>query len=137
MSDLPATLGLRHVALRIPDGRYDATARFYREGMGMAVDWQPDADALYLSCGPDNLALHRATEDLAAGASSPLDHLGFAMPSADVVRDWYARLSARAEDLQIELITPVEHHRDGATSFYLKDPAGNVVQLLHLPNLQP
>ena len=36
--------------------------RFYVDLLGFAVEWEPDADNVYLSSGIDNLALHRAAE---------------------------------------------------------------------------
>ncbi|MGB1277462.1 MAG: VOC family protein [Nannocystaceae bacterium] len=134
----PPSLGLRHLALWIPDAHYVATVAFYREAMGMAVDWEPDADNIYLSGGPDNLALHRAIKgrevDLQRAA---LDHLGFAVPSAEVVHAWYAHLGPSCSAFGIELLTAPRLHRDGATSFYFRDPAGHRVQILHVPSLRP
>jgi catechol 2,3-dioxygenase-like lactoylglutathione lyase family enzyme len=140
MSDLPPTLGLRHLALWVPSARFDATLRFYREGLGMAIDWQPDPDNVYLSSGGDNLALHRVPE---AGErrvelqNSPLDHLGFAMPTAAAVDAWWAHLEPRAAAFELEIVARPRRHRDGATSFYFKDPAGHTVQMLHIPSLRP
>ena len=57
------------------------------------------------------------------------------MASADEVRDWYAYLEPRVDALRIELLCEPKLHRDGATSFYLRDPAGHQVQMLHIPNL--
>jgi extradiol dioxygenase family protein len=54
---------------------------------------------------------------------------------ASVVEAWYARLSARAEDLGIEILAKPRLHRDGATSFYLLDPAGNKLQIVHIPSI--
>ena len=34
--------------------------RFYVDLLGFAVEWEPDADNVYLSSGIDNLALHRS-----------------------------------------------------------------------------
>ena len=50
------TSGMRHVALFVPD--FDAACHFYIELMGMAVEWQPDPDNIYLCSGNDNVALH-------------------------------------------------------------------------------
>lgn len=133
----PASLGLRHLALFVADRHFEATVAFYRDGLGMAVDWQPDADNVYLSGGPDNLALHRAVGRAVDPTNSPLDHLGFAMSSAQLVRDWFAYLKPRAQELKIELLAEPRLHRDGATSCYLSDPAGHKVQLLHVPSLKP
>ena len=70
-------LGLRHLALNVRDPQ--ASKRFYCERFGMRVVWEPDPDNVYLSSGPDNLALHRAPVP-AAGA---LDHLGFIVETKD------------------------------------------------------
>ncbi|MEZ4429078.1 MAG: VOC family protein [Nannocystaceae bacterium] len=135
----PRSLGLRHLALWIPDARFDATLRFYLEGMGMRVDWRPDPDNVYLTSGFDNLALHRVAEGgprRVEQATSPLDHLGFCVPAAEDVQAWWTRLSAQAEALGVELLAAPKLHRDGATSFYLRDPAGHVVQIIHVPSIQ-
>ena len=55
----PTHAGLRHLALHARD--LDAMKRFYVDVLGFAVEWEPDADNIYLSSGIDNLALHRAT----------------------------------------------------------------------------
>jgi catechol 2,3-dioxygenase-like lactoylglutathione lyase family enzyme len=131
----PALLGLRHLALNVAADRWDATLRFYRDGMGMGIDWQPDDAAVYLTSGTDNLALHRA--EAVGRTHSALDHLGFMTADAAAVEAWYARLSARATSLGIEILAKPRLHRDGATSFYLLDPAGNKVQIVHIPSIPP
>ena len=132
----PSTLGLRHLALTVRDDVYAATLRFYVDGMGMKVVWQPDPDAAYLSGGSDSLALHRGPAHPVSKPISCLDHLGFLMPDAQAVQDWHARLSAAAQDLDIEILAAPRLHRDGATSFYFLDPAGHKVQLVHIPDDQ-
>ena len=59
--------GLRHLALNVRD--LAGMTRFYVDLLGFAVEWQPDADNIYLSSGIDNLALHRAS-----AFDSPLEH---------------------------------------------------------------
>lgn len=132
-SNTPPLLGLHHIAIYVADDRYDATLRFYREGMGMRTDWEPDDAAAYLTSGADNFALHRvATVDR---AHPPLDHLGFMVPDLAAVEAWHARLSEAAEQLGIEILGKPRLHRDGASSFYLLDPAGNKVQIVHIPSI--
>ena len=128
----PPILGLRHLALYVADARYEATKRFYIEGMGMTVDWQPDEDAIYLSGGTDNLALHRVPE--VSRLHPALDHLGFICPTHEAVEAWYARLEARVADFGIELLNKPRVHRDASSSFYLLDPAGNKVQIVCIPS---
>jgi catechol 2,3-dioxygenase-like lactoylglutathione lyase family enzyme len=135
MSATPPLLGLRHLALYVASERFAATLKFYRSGMGMQIDWQPDDDAVYLTSGTDNLALHRVPDiapDKVGRAVSGLDHLGFMVPDAEAVEAWHARLQPNATELGIEILTRPRLHRDGATSFYLLDPAGNKVQILHV-----
>lgn len=131
---LPPTLGLRHVAVSVAGEGFDACSRFYTEGMGMAVAWKPDADNLYLTYGGDNLALHRVTE--IEHRVSALDHLGFATPTADDVRAWYDRILSLMNDHTLEIVQAPKLHRDGSTSFYFRDPAGNKVQVIHIPSLR-
>ncbi len=134
-TNLPQTLGLRHVAVSIAGEGFDACARFYTEGMGMAVDWKPDADNLYLSYGGDNLALHRVPK--VDHSVSALDHLGFATPTADDVHAWHDRILALMQCHKLEVLQAPMLHRDGATSLYFSDPAGNKVQIIHIPSLRP
>ena len=130
----PPTLGMRHIAVSIAGAGFDAAARFYRDGMGMRVDWQPDPDNIYLSYGPDNLALHRvAAIDHRVSA---LDHLGFVTATADDVHAWYAHVLGLMPAHAVEIVQSPKLHRDGATSFYFLDPAGNKVQIIHIPSLR-
>lgn len=122
-----ATRGLGHLALNVR--ALEETVRFYREVFGMRVVWQPDADNVYLSSGRDNLALHRAREPRAT-AGSPLDHLGFLVEAPE-------RVFAIAEALGrggVPIVRPPTRHRDGSCSLYVRDPDGNVVQILYEPN---
>ena len=117
-------LGLRHLALRVRD--VDAATRFYGEIFGMRVVWQPDPRNVYLTSGTDSLALHEDPEVAARGA---LDHLGFLVASPDEVHAAAAALRARAVPIAHEPRT----HRDGSVSCYCRDPDGNLVQILCLP----
>ena len=137
----PTHAGLRHLALNAR--ALDAMKRFYVDLLGFEVEWEPDADNVYLSSGCDNLALHRSTP-LATGrstalatsgasdgpsAASPLDHLGVIVRSADDVDRWAAFLESRGVTLEARPRT----HRDGARSCYFRDPDGNRVQIIHHP----
>lgn len=129
----PPSFGLSHLALFVARDRYDATLRFYREAMGMRIDWQPDDAAVYLSSGRDNLALHRV--DRVDRSSPALDHLGFMVPDGTSVELWHRRLAGLSDELGFEILGAPRLHRDGATSFYLLDPAGNRVQIVHIPSV--
>lgn len=128
MADRPdnALAGLRHVALFVED--LEACEHFYVDLLGMAVEWRPDADNVYLCGGCDNLALHRWTGGTFQG-DQRLDHIGFIVDSADDVDQWAAFLQASGVQLKSQPRT----HRDGARSFYCLDPAGVVVQIIHHP----
>lgn len=123
------TAGMRHIALTVQD--LEATEHFYVGLMGMSVEWRPDADNVYLTSGNDNLALHRGKQGFNPNGDQSLDHLGFILKRADDVDDWYQFLLSEG----IEMLTQAKTHRDGARSFYCKDPAGNTVQIIFHPPL--
>ncbi len=123
------TSGLRHVALFVHN--YEATEHFYVELLGMAVEWRPDANAVYLTSGNDNLALHRV--EAGFDERQHLDHIGFILDQPDDVDEWFDFL--RAHDIRMK--TGPRTHRDGARSFYCLDPDGNAVQMIFHPPLVP
>lgn len=123
------TAGMRHVALNVSN--LDASFDFYTRLMGMSVEWKPDADNYYLTSGNDNLALHRAKNTVDKTAAQSLDHLGFIIDEADDVNRWYDFLQQE----NVEMLSQVKGHRDGARSFYCKDPDGNAVQIIYHPPL--
>lgn len=116
--------GLRHLALRVRDVR--VARDFYADVFGMRVVWEPDPQNVYLSSGDDNLALH---EDRAVAPGGALDHLGFLVATPDAVYAAAEALRARGVPLAREPAV----HRDGSVSCYCRDPDGNLVQILHLP----
>jgi catechol 2,3-dioxygenase-like lactoylglutathione lyase family enzyme len=123
------TLGLHHVAVFVT--KFDECLDFYTRVLGMIIEWHPDPDNVYLSSGNDNLALHRQV-DAALGVQR-LDHLGFIIPTPEMVHAWYDRL--QSEDT-IQVLTKPKLHRDGATSFYCLDPDGIRVQMIYHPPLE-
>ena len=128
MSSRPKpTAGLRHVALFVAD--LEACEKFYVDLMGMAVEWRPDPDNVYLCSGNDNLALHRLPDGDPITGRQVLDHIGFIIDEMDEVDRWYEFLLEH----QVEMRTQPRTHRDGARSFYCLDPAGTVVQIIYHP----
>jgi catechol 2,3-dioxygenase-like lactoylglutathione lyase family enzyme len=125
----PSHLGLRHLALNV---RHMAAMKaFYVDLLGFAVEWEPDADNVYLTSGGDNLALHAAETRQAAGPwpHGALDHLGLVVASAALVDEWAEFLESRGAALDARPRT----HRDGARSCYVRDPDGNRVQIIYHP----
>jgi catechol 2,3-dioxygenase-like lactoylglutathione lyase family enzyme len=125
------TLGMRHVALNVQDPQ--RSKLFYMRVLGMELEWEPDAENVYLtSGGHDNLAIHKSKE-ATPSAGQRLDHLGFILPSIEDVDAWYAWVKAQGATIVQEIKT----HRDGARSFYMKDPDGIVIQMIyHIPVAQ-
>lgn len=121
----PTHAGLRHLALNVR--RLAEMKSFYVDLLGFAVEWQPDADNIYLSSGVDNLALHRAADGAPGGGA--LDHLGLIVRTAGDVDRWAAFLESRGVRLDAQPRT----HRDGARSCYFRDPDGNKIQIIHHP----
>ncbi|MFT5887792.1 MAG: catechol 2,3-dioxygenase-like lactoylglutathione lyase family enzyme [Zhongshania sp.] len=119
--------GLRHIALFV--AKFDETLVFYTELMGMAIEWQPDPDNIYLCSGNDNLALHRYQGEQRPIAGQRLDHIGFIIDCPEDVDAWHAFLLAKGVSVKAEPRT----HRDGARSFYCLDPDGNLVQMIYHP----
>ena len=119
-------LGLRHVALFVTE--LDACVSFYTSLVGMEVEWQPDADNVYLTSGSDNLALHRWQGE-SMPAAQALDHIGFILPSMEAVDEWQAFFKAN----DVKIVKTAKTHRDGARSFYCLDPAGTLVQMIYHP----
>lgn len=119
--------GMRHIALYCEN--LDACYTFYTKIIGMQLEWQPDADNIYLTSGNDNLALHQASINFQASGDQYLDHLGFIITSPELVDEWYGYM--REHD--VDLLTQPRAHRDGARSFYCKDPDGRRVQIIFHP----
>jgi catechol 2,3-dioxygenase-like lactoylglutathione lyase family enzyme len=121
--------GLRHLALHVDD--VERAKEFYARVFGMRVVWQPDSDNVYMSSGCDNLAVHRGA--VGHRSEQSLDHLGFIVPTIAEVEDaWKWTV-----DNGIEVVHPLRHHRDGSVSFYIRDPDGNVIQVLYEPSISP
>jgi catechol 2,3-dioxygenase-like lactoylglutathione lyase family enzyme len=99
----------------------------------MEVVWEPDPENLYLSLGKDNLALHQIPQ----GAPSlrlenhPLDHFGFIVSDKEGVDIAAEKMSSAG----IDVVKPARLHRDGSYSFYVKDPDGNLIQILYDPHI--
>ena len=128
----PPLRGIRHVALLC--SHIEKMERFYCDVLGYRVEWRPSATELYLTRGQDNLALHARPPGSATPSEareSRLDHIGLLVDRLEDVDAWAGYL----KDEGIELDTAPRTHRDGARSFYLRDPEGNRLQFLYHPPL--
>jgi catechol 2,3-dioxygenase-like lactoylglutathione lyase family enzyme len=121
------TQGMSHVALRVAD--VARSKDFYTEVFGMRVVWQPDEDNAYLSTGLDNLALHREA-GIAPTQRGVLDHIGFYVAELRQLEESFAWAGQRG----LRIVKPLRQHRDGTWSFYIQDPDGIVIQLIHDPS---
>ena len=119
--------GMRHVALYVQD--LEACERFYIDLIGMQVEWRPDEDNVYLCSGNDNLALHRAPKGERPSAFQRLDHIGFIVRDSDDVDVWFDLLCEH----NVSIKAAPRTHRDGARSFYCRDPDGTTVQMIYHP----
>lgn len=121
------TLGLRHIALFVEN--LEVCTDFYTRLLGMEIEWQPDADNVYLSSqGQDNLALHRWQGE-AMSKQQKLDHIGFILRTEQAVDAWHAFFVQEG----VKIVKLPKTHRDGARSFYCLDPAGVLVQMIYHP----
>jgi len=123
----PALKGLRHLALVVEN--YEECQRFYRDVLGMRELSRYDDDLVYYTLGNDNLSLGRARAGETPKARRPMDHFGFVVASKADLQAWYDYLKAEG----VEVLDEPTDHFDGARSFHVKDPAGNVVQPIFHP----
>jgi catechol 2,3-dioxygenase-like lactoylglutathione lyase family enzyme len=118
-------LGIRHVALFIKE--LDKAVDFYTRVMGMSIEWQPDADNVYLTNGGDVFALHRV--DYEPRTQQRLDHIGFVLKTAQDVEDWYKYFVQNG----VKITEAPKTHRDGSHGFYCLDPVGHLLELIYHP----
>ena len=130
----PSLLGLHHLALNVRD--LPVMKRFYVEVLGFRVEWEPDAENVYLTSGTYNVALYavaattgRGGGGSGDGAFQPLDHLGVLVARPADVDAWAAYLQEQGAVLE----GPPRTHRDGARSLYVRDPENNRVQIIYHP----
>ena len=129
--DREGFLGLRHVALNVRD--VPKSVEFYTKVIGMTVEWEPDADNVYLTSGGDNIAIHRLADPSKLSRVQSIDHIGFVVRSPEDVDRWASRI----KDLGIALVKEPKTHRDGARSFYFRDPDGHNLEVTTWEPLPP
>ena len=117
--------GIRHIALVMPN--LEECENFYVEALGMTLLRRANKNLVYLTSGNDNLSLGR--KDINTSEVQSLDHFGFVVDSKVLLKQWFEYLTA----LKVTVLDTPHDHSDGARSFHVKDPAGNVVQLIYHP----
>lgn len=112
----------------------DAGERFYHDVFGLEVVTRQAGRHVFLRCGQGMVLLFNpdATADSSVptggppmvphGAHGP-GHLAFRMPERDIER-WREHLAAAGVPIEAEV-----HWPQGGYSLYLRDPAGNSVEL--------
>ena len=112
---------LGHVAIRVDD--VNRAKSFYLR-LGMKLVWD-DSDWCYLEAGSsrDGLAL------LGPGYKAAGPHFAFHFTDKEEVKRIHAQLTETGFD-----VGPLHDHRDGTSSFYLKDTEGNWLEMLYLPS---
>lgn len=118
-------LGIRHVALFVKE--LATAVDFYTNIMGMHIEWQPDADNVYLTNGGDVFALHRV--DYVPQAQQRLDHIGFVLNAIEDVDNWYDYFVKNG----VKITEKPKTHRDGARGFYCLDAVGHLLELIYHP----
>src|SRR3972149_2658489 len=118
MSRPAPTSGMHHVAINVTD--LEICEQFYVGLLGMAVEWRPDQDNVYLCSGNDNLALHRFSDGQKPVGPQRLDHIGFILKSPELVDDWYNFLNPHG----VKMKSSPKSHRGGARRFYFGGAGG-------------
>ena len=94
----------------------------------MELLYRANENLVYLTCGNDNLSLARVDE--ASSRGSTFDHYGFIVKDKETLDAWHAYFSSRGD---VPVMDEPHDHADGARSFHIKDPAGNVIQPIYHP----
>lgn len=118
-------VGIRHIALFVQP--LEAAVDFYTRLMGMHIEWQPDADNVYLTNQGDVFALHRV--DYTPQAQQRLDHIGFVLDSPGAVDQWHTYFVAQG----VKITEAPKTHRDGSRGFYCLDAVGHLLELIYHP----
>ena len=119
-SQLANVTRLGHLAIRVQD--IERAKNFYIR-LGLKLVWD-DADWCYLEAGPgkDGLAL------LGPGYKSAGPHFAFHFTDRSEVANYHLQLKEAGVS-----VGSLHDHRDGTTSFYLKDTEGNWLEMLYHP----
>ncbi|WP_116473434.1 VOC family protein [Zobellella maritima] len=117
--------GMRHIAFVMPN--LEECERFYVDILGMEVLNRASKNLVYLTCGNDNLSLGRG--EATTGGQQRMDHFGFVVDTREELDAWYRYFQSKG----VPLLDQPHDHSDGARSFHITDPAGNVIQPIYHP----
>ena len=91
-------LGMRHLALKVKN--FQECFIFYTKVLGMSIDWKPDDNNVYLTNGPDNLALHYDSNVSSNRDDSRLDHFGIFVKNKNMKNHIFIPARDRTADLR-------------------------------------
>lgn len=127
MTERPSTFrGIRHIAFKVTN--LEECEKFYTDIMGMALLYRANENLVYLTCGNDNLSLAKSKDETDLGGN--FDHYGFVVEDKGTLDAWHAYFSACEG---VPVLDQPHDHADGARSFHIKDPAGNIIQPIYHP----
>jgi catechol 2,3-dioxygenase-like lactoylglutathione lyase family enzyme len=107
----------------------DATAEFYQEMLGLTAFSKVPGRHVFFRAGRGVFLLFNAEKTSVAGGEVPphgavgSGHVAFAVPTAELTV-WRKRLIEAGVAIDAEVAWP-----GGGTSLYIRDPAGNSVEL--------
>lgn len=109
-----------HAAIFVDD--VSAAGQFYKNVLELNPVWEGDEDWANFELGGDDLSLVKRK-----GAVHP-PHLGFYVASKEDLQAMQNRI--KASGVKVETI---DLHRDGTSSFYFRDPDGNLLEMIFDP----
>lgn len=105
-----------------------AAERFYHDVLGLDVLFREEGRHVFFRCGAGVVLVFNPEATRAGGTLPPHGaegpgHVAFAVPNDDL-KDWRTHLSAQGVSIDEEVTWP-----NGGRSLYVRDPAGNSIEL--------
>lgn len=113
-------MGIRRIAVNLPTDTPAETAEFYTEVLGMQVVM--DQAWIVMVADPEHPA--RQLSLLASDATAPMNPIA-SIEVDDVDQTYRSALEAGAE-----IVYPISDEEWGVRRFFLRDPAGNIINVL-------
>lgn len=112
-------------------GDLDAAEAFYADVFGLSVVRRLAGKFVFLRCASGMLLIFDPGQSAAANPKNPIPRHGATGPghvcfaaTAEEMPHWQARLAGHGVPIEADHVWP-----DGARSLYVRDPAGNSVEL--------